>query len=407
MDFEPFNPANRVNPYPVYKAMREQAPLYVDERYGEVFVSRHADIVPILRDADRFSSDSSNIAPELIQQRVSEAGDVPDNAQLGGFMGGKVMLFSDPPDHTRLRRLAQHAFTPKAVEGWRPRVQKLVEEMLAPFGPGDEFDVMEHLARPLPVFVIAEILGVPIEDRDRFAQWGVHLARMIDPDTNLGDAEFTKAIQSAMEFVQYFNGLIEERRAAPRDDVVSVLVAAEDEGDRLEHDELLANLILLLVAGHETTSNLIGNGTLALCDFPDARDEFAADPEGLAKTAIDEFLRYDSPVQFTVRTALADLDIHGVPLKKGHQAILMLAGANRDPDAFEDPDRLRLTRSPNNHMAFSNGIHFCLGAMLARMEGQEAFPALIKKLPKLQRSGDLVYRPNMTLRGLAELRVTG
>jgi cytochrome P450 len=407
MDFEPFNPDNRANPYPIYKAMREEAPLYVDEQYGEVFVSRHADILPILRDAERFSSDSSNIAPELIQQRVNEAGEVPDNAQLGGFMGGKVMLFSDPPDHTRLRRLAQHAFTPKAVEGWRPRVQKLVEEMLAPFGPGDEFDVMEHLARPLPVFVIAEILGVPIEDRDRFAEWGVHLARMIDPDTNLGDADFTKAIQSAMEFVQYFNGLIEERRATPRDDVVSVLVAAEEEGDRLQHDELLANLILLLVAGHETTSNLIGNGTLALCTFTQARDEFAADPDGLAKTAIDEFLRYDSPVQFTVRTAMEDLDIRGVPLKKGHQAVLMLAGANRDPEAFDRPEEIVLTRSPNNHVAFSNGIHFCLGAMLARMEGQEVFPALMKKFPKLERTGDLVYRPNMTLRGLAELHVTG
>jgi cytochrome P450 len=303
--------------------------------------------------------------------------------------------------------LAQHAFTPKAVEGWRPRVQKLVEEMLAPFGPGDEFDVMEHLARPLPVFVIAEILGVPIADRDRFAEWGVHLARMIDPDTNLGDADFTKALQSAMEFVQYFNGLIEERRSAPRDDVVSVLVAAEEEGDRLQHDELLANLILLLVAGHETTSNLIGNGTLALCTFPAARDEFASDPDGLAKTAIDEFLRYDSPVQFTVRTALEDVSIGGVPLQKGHQAVLMLAGANRDPDAFERPDELTLTRSPNNHVAFSNGIHFCLGAMLARMEGQEVFPALIKRFPKLERTGDLVYRPNMTLRGLAELQVTG
>jgi cytochrome P450 len=306
-----------------------------------------------------------------------------------------------------LRRLAQHAFTPKAVDSWRPRVQALVDEMLADVGPGDEFDVMATLARPLPVFVIAEILGVPVADRDRFAEWSVHLARMIDPDTNLGDTDFMKAMQSAMEFVQYFNGLIEERRASPRDDVVSVLVAAEEEGDRLSHDELLANLILLLVAGHETTSNLIGNGTLALCNFPNARDEFAADPDGLAKTAIDEFLRYDSPVQFTVRTALCDTTIDGVPLAKGHQAVLMLAGANRDPAAFERPEEIVLSRSPNNHVAFSNGIHFCLGAMLARMEGQEAFPALLKKLPKLERTGDLVYRPNMTLRGLAEMRVTG
>ena len=408
MSYDPFNPANRENPYPMYKAMREEAPLYVDEKYGEVFVSRHADILPILRDAERFSSDSSNIDPELIAQNFRERGEEPtDQAQLGGFLGGKVMLFSDPPDHTRLRRLAQHAFTPKAVESWRPRVRALVDEMLADIGPGDEFDVMETLARPLPVFVIAEILGVPIEDREQFAAWSIPLARMIDPDTNLGDADFMNAMQAAMQFVQYFNGLIDERRATPRDDVVSVLVAAEEDGDRLAHDELLANLILLLVAGHETTSNLIGNGTFALCNFPQVRDEFAADPDGLAKTAIDEFLRYDSPVQFTVRTAMEDVAIGGVPLKKGHQAVLMLAGANRDPDAFDRAEELVLTRSPNNHVAFSNGIHFCLGAMLARMEGQEAFPALLKKLPKLERTGAAVYRPNMTLRGLAELQVTG
>jgi pimeloyl-[acyl-carrier protein] synthase len=406
--FDPFNPDNRENPYPIYKAMREEAPLYVGE-HGDLFVSRHADILPVLRDGEKFSSDSSNMDPELLAKYRADAGvaEGDPQAELGGFLGGKVMLFSDPPDHTRLRRLASHAFTPKAVDGWRPRVRALVDEMLADVGPGDEFDVMATLARPLPVFVIAEILGVPVEDRDSFAEWSVHLGRMIDPDANLDQADFMKAMQAAMEFVQYFNGLIEERRKAPRDDVVSVLVAAEDEGDRLSHEELLSNLILLLVAGHETTSNLIGNGTLALCNFPTARDEFAADPDGLARTAVDEFLRYDSPVQFTQRTALCDTEVGGEPVKKGYPVLLLLAGANRDPAAFERPEELVLSRSPNNHVAFSNGIHFCLGAMLARMEGQEAFPALIKKLPKLERTGDLVYRPNMTLRGLAELQVTG
>jgi cytochrome P450 len=404
MKYDPFNPATRANPYPVYRQMREEAPVFVEEEFGEMFVSRHADILPILRDGERFSSDSSNMSPELITARGGD----PSSAQdFGGFLGGRVMLFSDPPDHTRLRRLAQHAFTPKAVDSWRPRVQALVADMLADVGPRDEIDVMEQLARPLPVFVIAEILGVPVADRDRFAEWSVHLARMIDPDSNLAPDDFNKAIQSAMEFVQYFNELIEERRVTPREDVVSVMIAAEEEGDRLTHGELLANLILLLVAGHETTSNLIGNGTLALCTFPAARDEFAADPDGLAKTAIDEFLRYDSPVQFTARTALQDVEIGGLTLEQGHQALLMLAGANRDPEAFDRPEELVLTRTPNNHVAFSNGIHFCLGAMLARMEGQEAFPALIKKFPKLERVGDLVYRPNMTLRGLAQLMVTG
>ena len=279
--------------------------------------------------------------------------------------------------------------------------------MLSEVGPGDEFDVMETLSRPLPVVVIAELLGVPLEDQKAFAGWSVPLARMIDPDSNMGPDDYTAAVSAAMEFVGYFNGLIEERRGAPRDDVLSTLIAAEEEGDRLTHEELLINLILLLIAGHETTSNLIGNGTLALCENPSVRDEFAADPDGLARSAIDEFLRYDAPVQFTVRTALRDVTFDHETVTKGHQVLLLLAGANRDPDAFERPDEVVLSRTPNNHLAFSNGIHFCLGATLARMEGQEAFPALIKKFPKLERRGDLIYRPNMTLRGLAELSISG
>lgn len=405
VDYDPFNPANIEDPYRVYKQMRDEAPVWRGGMYDDIFLSRHADIVSVLRDAERFSSDATNVAPEKRETNPS-SGDLEQGA-MAGFLGGKIMLFSDPPDHTRLRRLASHAFTPRAIEKWRPRIRGLVDEMLGEVGPGDEFDVMATLARPLPVVVIAELLGVPLADQEKFAGWSVPLARMIDPDSNMGPDDYTAAISAAMEFVGYFNGLIEERRGAPRDDVLSTLIAAEEEGDRLTHEELLINLILLLIAGHETTSNLIGNGALALCDHPSVRDEFAADPDGLARSAVEEFLRYDAPVQFTVRTALTDVDFDGETCKKGHQVLLLLAGANRDPEAFERPDEVVLTRSPNNHLAFSNGIHFCLGAMLARMEGQEAFPALIKKFPKLERRGDLVYRPNMTLRGLAELTVSG
>ncbi len=405
VDYDPFNPANTQNPYPLYKRMREEAPVWRGGMYDDVFLSRHADITAVLRDAERFSSDSSNLAPEVRAQNPS-AEDADQN-MMAGFLGGKIMLFSDPPDHTRLRRLASHAFTPRSIEKWRPRIRGLVEEMLSEVGPGDEFDVMATLARPLPVVVIAELLGVPLADQEKFAGWAVPLARMIDPDSNMGPDDYSAAISAAMEFVGYFNALIEERRGAPSDDVLSTLIAAEEEGDRLTHEELLINLILLLIAGHETTSNLIGNGALALCEHPTARDEFAANPDELARTAVDEFLRYDAPVQFTVRTALTDVEFDNETVRKGHQVLLLLAGANRDPDAFERPDDVVLDRTPNNHLAFSNGIHFCLGAMLARMEGQEAFPALIKKFPKLERRSELLYRPNMTLRGLAELHVTG
>jgi cytochrome P450 len=405
VDYDPFNPANIANPYAVYKRMRDEAPVWRGQLYGEVFLSRHADIVAVLRDSDRFSSDNANVAPELRQGATDQLGAEPGS--MVGFLGGKIMLFSDPPDHTRLRRLASHAFTPRAIEKWRPRIKGLVDDMLAEVGPGDEFDVMATLARPLPVVVIAEMLGVPLADQEKFAGWSIPLARMIDPDSNMQPEDYMAGVSAAMEFIAYFNALIEERRGAPRDDVLSTLIAAEEEGDRLSHEELLINLILLLIAGHETTSNLIGNGALALCENPAARDEFLADPDGLSRSAVEEFLRYDAPVQFTVRTALEDVDFDGTVCKKGHQVLLLLAGANRDPDAFERPDELVLDRLPNNHLAFSNGIHFCLGAMLARMEGQEAFPALIKKFPKLERRGDLIYRPNMTLRGLAELTVTG
>lgn len=404
VDYDPFNPANTVDPYPVYKRMREEAPVWRGGLYDEVFLSRHADIVAVLRDADRFSSDSNaNAAPELRAQAMEATG----GGDMVGFLGGKIMLFSDPPDHTRLRRLASHAFTPRAIEKWRPRIRGLVDELLSEVGPGDEFDVMASLARPLPVVVIAELLGVPLEDQEAFAGWSIPLARMIDPDSNMGPEDRMAGINAAMEFVGYFNGLIDERRGSPRDDVLSTLIAAEEEGDRLTHEELLINLILLLIAGHETTSNLIGNGTLALCENPSVRDEFAANADGLARTAVEEFLRYDAPVQFTVRTAMQDVTFDNETLEKGHQVLLLLAGANRDPLAFDRPDELVLDRSPNQHLAFSNGIHFCLGSMLARMEGEEAFSALIKKFPKLERRGELVYRPNMTLRGLAELTVTG
>jgi len=399
--YDPFNPANRDNPYPIYKRMREEAPVWLSPDYDNVFLSHHADCLAVLRDSDLWSSDADNTAP-------TARGLDPTSANGASFLSGRVMLFSDPPDHTRLRRLASHAFTPRAIEQWRPWVRALAEDLLADVGPGDEFDLMDKLARPLPVLVIAELLGVPAADQEKFAGWSIPLARMIDPDSNMVEADYANAIQAGMEFVSYFNELIEERRGAPREDVLSALIAAEEEGDRLTHDELLVNLILLLIAGHETTSNLLGNGSLALCEDPASRDQFAADPSGLARTAVDEFLRYDSPVQYTVRTAMRETDIHGVTVKKGHQVLLMLAGANRDPAAFEKPDQLNLTRAPNNHLAFSNGIHFCLGATLARMEGQEAFPVLLNKFPQLARAtDDLVYRPNMTLRGLAELQVTG
>lgn len=396
--FTPFAPELRADPYPEYRRMREQAPVWPDGN-GNLFISRYDDCVGVLRDSERFSSDSRT------QIRDDDV-ETTDQSGLFEFFGGKVMLFTDPPDHTRLRRLAGHAFTPRAVESWRPRVRGLVDELLLGVEPGVPFDVMDALARPLPVVVIAELLGVPVEDRDRFAQWSEALGRTIDPDVNLSAADVNAAMAAAMEFVAYFNELIEQRRGSPDDDLLTALIHAEEEGDRLSHEELIANLILLLIAGHETTSNLLGNGTLALTRFPDQRDRLRDDPS-LVRSAVDEFLRYDPPVQFTARNALVDVAFEGATLPKGKQVVVLIGGANRDPAAFDAPDELRLDRADNRHLAFSHGIHFCIGAMLARMEGQEAFPALLAKCPKLEAAGATTYRPNATLRGLARFDVVG
>jgi cytochrome P450 len=264
---------------------------------------------------------------------------------------------------------------------------------------------MEHLARPLPVFVIAEILGVPIEDRDQFAEWGVHLARMIDPDTNLGDADFTKAIQSAMEFVQYFNGLIEERRATPRDDLISAMIEAQEERDALTDGELLATTNLLLLAGHETTTNLIGNGTLALLREPEQWRRLCAEP-ALLPLAVEELLRFDGPVQATVRVSLEDVEIDGHVIPEGALVLVSIGAANHDPGVFDAPDRLELARDPNPHLAFGFGTHFCLGAPLARLEALLAFEALTRSFRDLRLVDDAPrYRPNPVLRGLVRLDV--
>ncbi|HVE95031.1 MAG TPA: cytochrome P450 [Acidimicrobiales bacterium] len=396
--FTPFAPELRADPYPEYKRMRDEAPVWRDD-LGNLFLSRYGDCVAVLRDHERFSSDSRT-------QIRDEDVEVTDQSGLFEFFGGKLMLFTDPPDHTRLRRLAGHAFTPRAVESWRPRVRSLVDELLAGVEPDVTFDVMETLARPLPVIVIAELLGVPVADRDRFAQWSEALGRTIDPDMNLSADDVNAATTAAMEFVGYFNDLIEQRRGTPGEDLLSALIAAEEEGDRLSHGELLANLILLLIAGHETTSNLLGNGALALTRFPDQRDRLSGEP-ALVRTAVDELLRYDPPVQFTARNALVDVDVAGTRLARGKQVIVIIGGANRDPAQFDAPDDVRLDRSDNRHLAFSHGIHFCIGAMLARMEAQEAFPALLAKCPKLEAAGEMSYRPNATLRGLARFDVRG
>lgn len=314
------------------------------------------------------------------------------------------MLFKDPPDHTRLRTLVNKAFTPRVVESLRTRIQAIVDELLDEVEARREMDVIAEFAYPLPVRVIAELLGVPPEDRDTFKTWSRGVAPILDPV--ITDEVFTKVAESGLMLAVYFDELVQKRRAEPRNDLVTELIRAEDEGERLTEEELRATLILLLVAGHETTMNLIGNGLLALLRNPNELARLRSDP-GLVRTAIDELLRYDGPVHLTARTALADTEIAGVTIAKGEMAIVLLSAANRDPAQFSDPDRLDVGRSPNKHLAFSAGGHFCVGATLARVEGQIAFDALVRRFPDITLATDEVrYRPTVTLRGLESLPVT-
>jgi len=393
--FDPSDPAFRRNPYPRYAELREDPALY-RAADGLWVLTRYDDVLAAVRDP-RLSSHPRH-SPDR-QRGVGES--VP-------FIGDgtiEIMLLADAPDHTRLRRLANKAFTPRAVDGLRPRIVELVDSMLDAAVERGSFNVMHDLAEPLPVMVICDLLGVPVEDQEQFKPWSEAIGRMLDPDAD--ETLLASAIPAVMGFVQYFAALIEVRRAAPRDDLLSALIAAEADGEKLTQPELFAMIILLFIAGHETTTNLIGNGTLALLRNHDQLALLGADPDGLAVAATEELLRYDSPVQVTARTATVDLDVNGIPLAKGESVICALAAANRDPRYVDDPERLLLSRGKASHVSFSNGMHHCLGAPLARLEGQIAFAALATRFPDLALIDDVPpYRDHFVLRGLASLPVS-
>ena len=323
--------------------------------------------------------------------------------EVAGELLSKVLLFMDAPDHTRLRGLISKAFTPRSVERLRPRIGELTEELLAPLRDAGRFDVINDFAFPLPVTVICELLGVPAEDREIFRQQTRAMAVILDWD--ITPEQFGGAAGAALNFAAYLVPLFEERRRAPKADLISALVAAEEAGDRLGADELLTTVVLLLTAGHETTMNLIGNGLLALLRNPDQLELLRARPE-LMPSAVEELLRYDSPVRLTVRTALADATVAGEAVRTGEQVIAMLDAANHDPAVFESPDVLDVTRDAHRHVAFGAGAHYCLGAALARAEAQVALAALIA-LPELELAIDEpVWRPLVTFHALQSLPVT-
>jgi cytochrome P450 len=391
--FNPLDPGFRVDPYPVYRRLLAEDPVH-ETPFGRVF-SRYEDCVAVLKDHRHWSSDIRNAAQPGFEPPMGDFLDV----------AGRPFLFLDPPDHTRLRRLVSKAFTPRVVETLRPRIQQIVDELLDAVAEKGSFEVIEDLAYPVPVVVISEMLGVPPGDHETFRGWSRELAQALDPNPFI-DAETVRRRLAAIEsFDEYFRRLIAERKKEPRDDLLSALIAAEEEGDRLTEPELLSTARLILIAGHETTVNLIGNGTLALLRHPDQLRLLRDDPS-LAKSAVEEVLRYDPPVQYTGRIAVEEVEVAGAQFKPGQSVVTLIGAANRDPAQFEDPERFDITRDDDRHLAFGFGIHYCLGAPLARVEGQIALSALVRRFDGLELLVDRPeYGKNIVLRGLAALPV--
>jgi cytochrome P450 len=312
-----------------------------------------------------------------------------------------VLLFMDAPDHTRLRGLVSRAFTPRSVERLRPRMAEIVDDLVAAALERGSMDLIADFAFPLPITVICELLGVPVEDRDLFRTRTPQLAAVLEGVLPADKME--QAATAAMEFAAYLLPLFEERRREPRDDLISALVAAEDQGDRLSHEELLTTTMLLLGAGHETTTNLVGNGMLALLGHPDQLDRLRRDPT-MVRGAVEELLRYDSPVQLTARNIAGEMDLAGRRFHKGEQVVVLLGAANRDPAAHPEPEVLDVGRAEVHHLSFSHGAHFCLGAALARAEAEIALTALVTRFPGLRLGAEPPRRrPTRTLRGLLSL----
>lgn len=389
------SPQFKANPYPFYARLRAEAPVYrarLPNRQPAWLITRYDDVLAVLKD-ERFVKDRHNLAAP---------GQPANMPWVPGLLKplARTMLDLDGADHTRLRTLVHKAFTPRRIEQMRAQLQARCDNLLDRAQPKRSVELVREYALALPLGVIADLLGIPAGDRDKFGRWS---RRMVAAST-VGD--MLRIIPTLWLFIRYLRALIEQRRADPRDDMITDLVRAEEAGDMLSQDELLAMIVILLIAGHETTVNLIATGTLALLQHPDQLALLRQNP-ALLKPAIEELLRFSSPVELaTERYAREDVTIAGVTIPRGELVLAVLGSANRDERQFADPDRLDIARDPNRHLAFGHGIHFCLGAPLARMEGQIAISTLLARMPSLRLQDAperLHWRKQVFLRGLERL----
>ena len=394
-DFNPLDPAFIANPYPTYHRLRAAAPVWRSP-IGFNVVTRYDDAALVLRDRRFGKGYLENITKRYGPDIVNE----PAFASMS-----RTMLVLDPPDHTRLRGLVTKAFTARRVEAMRPQIAAVVDALIDRVYAQGGMDVIKDFAHRLPIIVICDMLGIPEEDREQFFNSSKVNGRLVDP-VPLSPEEIVTANANTVETNAYFDSLFELRRRDPKDDLTTLLVQAEEAGDRLTQEELRANVGLLFAAGHETTANLIGNGLLALHRNPDQWQALRDEP-ALIPGAMEELLRYDSSVQMTGRSVLEDVELSGVALPKGAQIVCFLGAANRDPAVFADPDRLDVRRTKITPLSFGGGIHFCLGAQLTRIEAQEAFAGLLRRVPDmvLPEQDTPSWRRSFTLRGLTKLPV--
>jgi len=397
LGFDPSDPAFIADPYPVYRRLREAQPILWNPETGQWLISRHADINRLLRDRRLGRT-------YLHQATHAEFGRPEPPAWHDPFheLNDAGMLDREPPDHTRLRRLVLKAFTPRTVESMRERIQTLVDGLIDDFAGAGEVDLIADFIEPLPVTVIAELLGIPEADRHRLRPWSADICLMYE--LNPPDASAHKAVQASLEFGAYLRDLLADRRARPGEDLISALAGVVDDGDTLTETELIATCVLLLNAGHEASVNGAGNGWWTLFQHPEALARLRAEPE-LLPSAIEELLRYDTPLSLFERWVLEPVEVEGVTIPRGGEVALLFGSANRDPAAFERADDLDLGRDPNPSLSFGAGIHYCLGAPLAKLELGIAFGTLLRRVPRLELVEAPRWKPTFVLRGLESLHV--
>ena len=389
------DPEVLANPYPLFRRLREEDPVHWDHFLHAWVVTRYEDVLEVLH---TFSADRTPTPEQLSAMGLSHLGPI---AQVMV----KQMLFMDASAHTRLRGLASIAFTPARVNTLKSHIQDIVDDLLDAVQEKGSMDVIADLAEPLPAIVTAEMLGVPVSDRHRLKEWSANFAEMLG-NFQHNPERAQLMLRTVDEMTAYFRDAVREISKHPREGLIHSLLTAEIDGDRLQEEEVVANTIVTMVGGQETTTNLIGNGLLTLLQHPDQLQKLHAD-SSLIPSAVEEMLRYESPSQHTARLAPSDRELGGKQIGKRQAVIAVMAAANRDPERFPDPDRFDITRTDNRHLAFGYAAHFCFGAPLARAEGQILFETLLRRIPNLQLAPQkLIWRTNLGLRGLTSLRVT-